>query len=166
MEIRKLERGDAAAFQRAYVRALNDHPGAFGTSLHEQLKLTQEQVADMITPIPQRFTMGAFDGVALVAFTCFYQAPRQKMCHRGHIWGLYVAPEARGNGLGRALLAGITEHARQLDGLEEIVLAATVGNAPARRVYMEAGFVPYCIEERLLKVGEHYFDVEWMRLRL
>jgi ribosomal protein S18 acetylase RimI-like enzyme len=165
MEIRTLERGDAAVFHQTHIRALTDHPGAFGASLDEQLKLTEEQVADQLAPIPQRFMLGVFEDGGLCAFAGFYQAPRAKMRHRGHIWGLYVAPEARGRGFGRALLSEIIERARALEGLEEIVLAATVGNAHAQRVYRAAGFVPYCTEERLLKVGDQYFDVECMRLR-
>jgi GNAT superfamily N-acetyltransferase len=165
MEIRILERGDATAFHQAHIRALTDHPGAFGNSLDEQLRMTEEQVADMLAPIPQRFSLGAFEDDALIGFACFYQAPRQKMRHRGHVWGMYVAPEARGRGLGRVLMAELIERARGLEGLEEIVLAATVGNSHAKRVYTEVGFAAYCVEERLLKVGDEYFDVEWMRLR-
>ena len=79
---------------------------------------------------------------------------------------MYVAPEARGRHVGRALLDEIVRRARTLPGLEEVVLAVTVGNEPARRLYLAAGFVPYCVEPRFLKIGEQYWDIEWMALRL
>src|SRR5687768_11181918 len=97
MELRILERDDAAAFRQAHIRALTDHPEAFGASVIEQEQMTEEQVAEQLAPIPQRFTLGIFEEGDLVAFGSFYQAPRLKMRHRGHIWGMYVAPEARGN---------------------------------------------------------------------
>ena len=79
---------------------------------------------------------------------------------------MYVAPEARGNRIGTALLEHTLSHARTMDGLEDVTLAVTVGNDSARRLYLGAGFVPYGVEPRYIKLGDQYFDVEWMILRL
>jgi ribosomal protein S18 acetylase RimI-like enzyme len=94
------------------------------------------------------------------------QMPRPKMRHKGHVWGMYVAPEARGQGLGRLILDAIIQRASVLPDLEEIVLAVTVSNDAARAIYIRAGFVPYCVDPRLLKINGRYYDVEWLALRV
>ena len=77
-----------------------------------------------------------------------------------------MVPEARSQGVGRALLDAVVTHARSVSGVEEVVLAVTVGNEHARRLYIAAGFKPYYIEPRYLKLEDQYFDIEWMVLRL
>jgi ribosomal protein S18 acetylase RimI-like enzyme len=58
---------------------------------------------------------------------------------RGDLVYLGVAPEARGRGIGRALLErGIRDTAEM--GLPQMGLAVDVGNAPALRLYERAGF--------------------------
>ncbi len=71
-------------------------------------------------------------------------------------------PEARNQGIGRALLDAVVTHARTVSGVEDVVLAVTVGNEHARRLYIAAGFKPYCIEPRYIKLEDQYFDIEWM----
>ena len=52
---------------------------------------------------------------------------------------LYVLPERRGHGLGRALLEAAMEHARQR-GAARIDLNTSVDDVAARRLYESAGF--------------------------
>jgi GNAT superfamily N-acetyltransferase len=58
-----------------------------------------------------------------------------------HITDLYVAPEARGRGVGTALLAAIVEPAREA-GLDHVSLEVLTRNNEARRLYDRLGFVP------------------------
>jgi RimJ/RimL family protein N-acetyltransferase len=58
------------------------------------------------------------------------------------------------------------DRARAITGVEDLMLAATVGNEPARALYLKVGFTPVAIDPRYMKVGERYFDIEWMQLRL
>jgi ribosomal protein S18 acetylase RimI-like enzyme len=95
-----------------------------------------------------------------------YRSPRPKTRHKAILGGMYVAPEARGNRIGKALLEHTLSYARTMDGLEDVTLAVTVGNNAARRLYLGAGFVPYGVEPRYIKLGNRYFDIEWMILRL
>jgi RimJ/RimL family protein N-acetyltransferase len=53
-----------------------------------------------------------------------------------------------------------------LPDLEELILAVTVGNVPARRLYLAAGFELSHVERRYIKVGDQYYDIEWLTLRL
>lgn len=162
IQIRPLDRPDVAEFQRVRLRALKEHPDSFGPSVAEEANLPLAHAAEIMAFKPNRFTIGAFQDNSLIGIAGFYQMNNQKMQHKGHVWGMYVAPEARGLGLGRALLDDIIERADAIPGLEEIVLAITVGNDYARMICVSAGFVPYCIDPRLFKLGERYYDVEWL----
>lgn len=162
IQIRALDRPDVAEYQRLRIRALTEHPDSYGPSVEEEVNLPLAQAAEILADLPTRFTIGAFENKTLVGFAGFYQMNRQKMKHKGHVWGMYVVPESRGLGLGRLLLDDIIERAAEIPDLEEIVLAVTVGNDYARMIYVSAGFVPYCIDSRLLKIGERYYDVEWL----
>jgi ribosomal protein S18 acetylase RimI-like enzyme len=57
-----------------------------------------------------------------------------------HVTDLYVLPDARGRGIGTALLAAIVEPAREA-GLEHVSLEVLLRNNEARRLYDRLGFV-------------------------
>jgi ribosomal protein S18 acetylase RimI-like enzyme len=58
-----------------------------------------------------------------------------------HVTDIYVRPEARSRGLGRALLAELVEPAREA-GLGHVSLEVLVHNVEARRLYDRLGFAP------------------------
>jgi ribosomal protein S18 acetylase RimI-like enzyme len=58
-----------------------------------------------------------------------------------HVSDIYVRPDARNKGIGRALLAGILEPARA-SGLEHASLEVLIRNNDARRLYERLGFTP------------------------
>lgn len=58
-----------------------------------------------------------------------------------HVYSMWVAPEARGRGLGRRLLAGIEVWMRDSGG-KTAQLSVTNEAAAAQRLYESAGYVP------------------------
>jgi len=87
-----------------------------------------------------------------------------KLRHKGVLWGMYVRPAARGTGLAPALVARVLDHARGV--VEEVRLTVAASNAAAVRLYEAAGFVPYGLERRALRVGNAYHDEVLMARRL
>jgi ribosomal protein S18 acetylase RimI-like enzyme len=87
------------------------------------------------------------DGVALVAeengrgagFVFCVLGDRGR--RTAHVTDIYVRPEARGTGVGRALLAELVTPARAA-GLEHVSLEVLLANHDARRLYERLGFVP------------------------
>ena len=153
--------------QALRLRALREHPEAFGASLEEEQLLPIEQVAQQLNDASgNNLTFGAWSKSELVGMMNLFRFSRRKTRHKAILGGMYVVPEVRGAQIGTALLAYTLERARTMDGLEDVTLAVTVGNASARKLYMSAGFVPYGVEPRYIKVGNEYFDIEWMILRL
>ena len=71
---------------------------------------------------------------------------------------MYVAPEARGRGLGRALLEEILVSSKRLEGLEQLHLSVSEGNAAAKALYLSFGFTIYATEPRALKIGSRYLN--------
>ncbi|MEU9442289.1 GNAT family N-acetyltransferase [Streptomyces sp. NPDC048304] len=62
-------------------------------------------------------------------------------CRQGHVVGVYVRPEHRGNGLIKALLDAGVEWARER-GAERVRLLVHQDNERAQGAYRKAGFVP------------------------
>ncbi|MFE8947723.1 GNAT family N-acetyltransferase [Streptomyces sp. NPDC007856] len=62
-------------------------------------------------------------------------------CRQGHVVGVFVRPEHRGNGLIKALLDAGVEWARQR-GVERVRLLVHEDNERAQGAYRKAGFVP------------------------
>jgi ribosomal protein S18 acetylase RimI-like enzyme len=167
MEVFPLSPSDAAAFRTLRLRALRDHPEAFSSSFEEEEKISVAEIAERIRKeTPENCTFGVFVNDMLAGMVHVARYTRHKIRHKAHIGGMYVVPEARGRGAGRALLDAAVAHAHRLGGVEELVLAVTVGNESARRLYASVGFVPYAIEPHFIRVGEIYYDIEWMWLRL
>ena len=167
MNIRQLAAHDAPVYQPLRLRALREHPEAFGSSLEDELPLPLEQVARQLEDTSgNSVSFGAWLDGQLVGIVSLYRSPRLKTRHKALLGGMYVTPEARGNRIGKALLEHTLSYARTMDGLEDVTLAVTVGNDAARRLYLGAGFVPYGVEPRYIKLGNRYFDIEWMILSL
>ena len=165
--IRRLGGQDAPVYQPLRLRALREHPEAFGSSLEDEQPLSLEEVARRLGDTSgNSISFGAWSDCQLVGIASLFRSPRLKTRHKAIVGGMYVAPEARGKRIGKALLEHTLSHARTMEGLEDVTLAVTVGNDTARGLYLGAGFVPYGVEPRYIKLGNQYFDIEWMILRL
>lgn len=55
------------------------------------------------------------------------------------VWGMWTAPEARGEGHARAILTTLLDHAQER-GITTVELHVTEGNETARRFYEDLGF--------------------------
>jgi L-amino acid N-acyltransferase YncA len=70
---------------------------------------------------------------------------------------VYVSPELRGKGAGKALMREIIRNAREIEGLEQITLVAS-SRLPAQQLYKSMGFESYGVEPHSLKIGTGYID--------
>ena len=103
---------------------------------------------------------GASFGDQLAGVTGFYPSVGEKVAHRGNIWGVYVDPAYRGQGIARLLMEHVLAHARGV--VEQVHLCVVTENEAARRLYMSLGFVSYGIEPRSLRIGDRYYDEDLM----
>jgi len=167
MKLQTLTADDVGTFQDVRLRALREHPEAFGQSFEVEKDVSVESVATHLQRSSlDAYQLGAFKGDELVGILGFFRRQGPKLQHKAMIGGMYVEPRSRGKGVGRALLLESLRRAKALSGLEEVVLAVTVGNERARQLYTSVGFVPYCLDARFICVGGRYYDIEWLALRL
>ena len=166
MQIRRLTPADASQFQQLRLRGLHDAPIAFGASVTEQLALSADEIAARITPHADRGVFGAFVGEALVGTLGLGREGAAKLAHKGYIWGVYVAPEARGTGVARALMQAAIDFACAVPGLLQLNLVVYVGNAGAIKLYESLGFEVFGREPGAIMVDGVLYDDLHMRLEL
>lgn len=166
MTIRTLNAEDGAAYHALRLRALRDHPEAFGALLEDWEQRSIAQVsARLADPDGESQTIGALvDGALVGTITLLREGG--KGSHRARIVGMYVAPEQRRLGIGRKLLDEAIRRARQIEGLRMVMLDVAGGNDAARRLYLSAGFAPHFIDREAMLVGDRYVDLECMRMVL
>ena len=169
LQLRALDVADLDAYKALRDHALAHHEEAFTSdAATEALRTAQSYRARLGEPPGDSggFTLGAWRGERLVgAITC-ERDPRSKVRHVGHIVGTMVASDQQGQGVGRALLDALLARASADDGLHQLTLSVTAGNAAAVRLYERAGFVRYGTLPRAIRVGGRYFDKQLMQLTL
>jgi RimJ/RimL family protein N-acetyltransferase len=102
----------------------------------------------------------------LVGVVGCYRESGRKRRHVGVVWGMFVAPEARGRGLGHALLSALVARARSWPELEQLTLTVVPENAAARALYLRHGFRPVGLAPRALRDELRHYDLEsfWLPL--
>ncbi|MEU5885256.1 GNAT family N-acetyltransferase [Streptomyces sp. NPDC047461] len=108
---------------------------------------------------PRDHLVAELDGALVGYIRLGFPTPLACNAHVRQIQGLVVAEEARGAGVGRALLRAAQEEARRL-GARRITLRVLGHNAPARKLYESEGFVVEgVLPEEFLLDGAYVDDV-------
>ncbi|MFC7686261.1 GNAT family N-acetyltransferase [Ureibacillus sp. GCM10028918] len=167
MNIRLLNEEDAQKYQALRLRALQTDPENFGSTYEREVHFTIEVVEERIRQAEDRYVLGAFNEEgSLVGVVRFMRALDLKSRHKGSIYGMYVATEVRGQGVGRTLMVEVIKRAKDFDGVEQIHLQVVSTNESAKKLYKSLGFKTYGVEPRGLKEGDQYFDEDLMVLFL
>lgn len=165
MYIRKLTVEDGEALWNMRLRSLKDNPEAFASTFEETLRNGKEQFIQRMHPKEDAFYLGAFEP-DLIGMVYFRRDEGLKNHHKGHVLGMYVQPESRGQGVGKALLQEVIAQANCLAGLEQLHLMVVTTNEAARALYRSMGFEVYGTVLQAFKEDEQYWDEELMVLRL
>lgn len=166
-ELRRLGPADAVMFQKLRLEALSLVPEAFGESAAEHARIPLEEWERRLEASDaDRFVLGGFEHGVLLATAGFRRDTRDKRSHKGHIWGMYVAPSLRRQGAGEALLAEIIRHARTQPGLRTLLLSVSETQPAARKLYEKLGFRLYGVEPAALAVGDRLLAEEFLVLTL
>ncbi|MCC8396062.1 GNAT family N-acetyltransferase [Paraburkholderia sp. MMS20-SJTR3] len=164
--IRQLGPTDRDAYFQLRLRGLRAHPAAFGQSYEEALAkgAAHHDATLQSSSAEGTFLLGAFasDDAPLVGIVGLLRHQADKERHKANVVGMYVAPEATGRGVGRALLGELISRAARVDGLRQLQLTVGSRNDAARKLYEAVGFRKYGCEIEALNVGGVFHDEDLM----
>lgn len=141
--------------------------GAVGYANPPALAASDEWLAELLEDVyldDAAFALARVDG-RIEAFGCWRRLPYENMRHTAEVQKMMAHPDARGLGLGRAVVAGLIEHARGTD-LETLVLGVRGNNHGALELYESFGFQVSGREPNIVEVGNLRFDSVKMHLVL
>jgi GNAT superfamily N-acetyltransferase len=133
--IERLGPDDGERLRAIRLRALRDAPEAFGSSYERESPFLPDKWAERLKNPESRWMVATADG-ADVGLVCG-KAEEGRM----HLLAMWVAPEARGEGVGARLVDATVAWAREY-GTEEVELWAVDQNEDARALYARKGFTP------------------------
>lgn len=167
MMIRVLGPDDAECYKALRLRALREHPEAFLSSYEAEHERPIEMTRSKLAPEAGKFTLGAFDERGeLSGVVTLVRETSLKIAHKANVYAVYVAPEARGQRVGTALMQTLIDKARTCEGVEQLRLTVMAANEAAVRLYASVGFAVYGTEPRAMNVDGTYFDEHDMVLFL
>jgi ribosomal protein S18 acetylase RimI-like enzyme len=134
-------------YKALMLHAYEHAPDAFTSTLEERLAEADWWWAERIAhPHGMSVTLGAFEGDQLVGAVSLEFSPKTKILHKVLVVGVYVHPEARGQGHARALLQGAIRFCRDWQDIRSVQLEVVESNAPAVALYQSLGFETYGVE--------------------
>jgi len=169
IKTRLLTPDDAELYQKIRLEGLAINPEAFAETPAEQQSLSNKDLTTILTAketFPQRFVLGAFLEEECAGLIGFSRDRRDKLKHRGSIWGTYVCPKMRGIGVGRTLIKDLLVRVKQFDGIESVLLSVGSISPEAEALYLSFGFACYGVEEKGLKLEDRTVDLKLMSLSI
>jgi RimJ/RimL family protein N-acetyltransferase len=158
--IRPSAEGETAAYRDLRLDALRDSPHAFGADYAENLAQPtadwEERVRGNIASDDQTLVVAAAED-RLVGMTGIRRGTSPKMRHGAFLWGVYVRPAWRGQGIAGALIEACVDWARS-KGIVVVRLAVVTTNTAAIRCYMRCGFLGYGVEPKAIRYDGVYYD--------
>ncbi len=165
MNSRRLTATDANAYRTLRLEGLQNNPEAFGSSFEEEKDSSIELIASRLES-QSSYTIGVFDQEELVGVATLVQESMLKLKHKAGIFAVYVSPGKRGLGIGKHLMVEAINKAKELGEVEQLNLTVVSTNTSAKRLYSSLGFEVFGTEKKALKIGQQYFDEDYMVLFL
>ncbi|MCA0983930.1 GNAT family N-acetyltransferase [Halobacillus yeomjeoni] len=166
MQTRELTGKDAESYYELRLEALLNNPDSFITTYEQE-----KQKPDPIKTTAERLdshtsrTFGLFEDEKLCGVVTLVKETHPKFAHKATIVAMYVTPECRRKSGAATLLQSLINFARGIN-LEVLHLSVVTENQPARALYEQAGFRPYGLERKAIKLPGRYLDEEHMELFL
>ncbi len=138
--IRRLGPGDAEAFFALRLRCMHD-AAAFFRSAPEDVAREGVAAARAAMASADQRVIGVFDGDTLIGIGGIARDGRVKLKHKALLYGMFVAGEASGRGLGLAIVEALIAEAH--GWVQSLHLTLMADNDRARMLYERCGFVVY-----------------------
>jgi RimJ/RimL family protein N-acetyltransferase len=158
--IRPAREDDAVPLRALRLEALADAPVAFSADYDRTEAETAEAWVERIRQNEandEGVICVAEAGNGLVGMTGLYRRHWPKTQHSAMIWGVYVTPAWRGQGIAGVLLEACLDWARA-QGVMIVKLGVVTTNTPAIRCYVRCGFQVYGLEPQVIHYDGVFYD--------
>ena len=168
MHVALLQPSDAPRYRSLMLEAYELAADAFTSTAEERAAEPEafwvKRIAD---PAGSSAAFGAFEGQDLIGTVALEFVAKPKTKHKALVIGMYVTPEARSTGAGRALIMAAIEHASSIKSLLLLTLTVTEGNTPAVNLYRSVGFHAYGLEPMAILTPSGFKGkvLMWLQLR-
>jgi GNAT superfamily N-acetyltransferase len=162
ISIRRAVDEDWQILREIRLAALQESPSAFGSSYAREAEWTESEWREWTEEskkATEQVVFLAFDDADCVGLAGGYDNEGTTV----RVMSMWVAPRARGLGIGEQLVDAIVAWARTI-GQDTVDLWVTEGNEPAEKLYRRKGFEPMD-DTRPLPSDERY-QLRRMELRL
>jgi ribosomal protein S18 acetylase RimI-like enzyme len=157
-QIRQLGADDAESFSKLRRELTADNPIPMGLTMEEELARPLQGFRDQLSYPAPNAAFGAFVGSELVASAAVaWPSKLPSSRHKTTLWGVFVSPRYRRNGLGRAVVQKAIAHA-EAAGVRRINLTVFAPNLAAVKLYESLQFMHCGVEPEAIRIGEVYFD--------
>jgi len=154
--IRALHKTHLDEFIKIRKESLRLSPRSFSSEPNRSID-REQTLKDLAAKNEENFILAYFGEKKLVGMVGFIRRSKKKVRHKSFLWGVFVYPEFRGQGIGKQLMEETILRASRLEGLEKINLSVTDASAKALALYRQLGFVEYGRERKSM-----YWEGEWM----
>jgi RimJ/RimL family protein N-acetyltransferase len=157
INIRRATLEDAAALRELRLEALQNRPEAFGSDYEKESRQPLAQTEDSLR---DEMNLAIFIATAeskLIGMTGIGKYRHTKLKHGAFVWGVYVQPAWRGQGVSQQIMQACIQWGRE-HGLQFIKLAVINTNAPAINSYLRSGFRVYGVDPRVILYNDIYYD--------
>ena len=167
IERRRLELDDFDEWYALRLRGLREDPLSFWKSPEEESE--REPIFERYKQgleTGESWLIGSFEDGRLIGCAGYVRMPQKKRRHLGGVWGVYLAPEARGRGLCVPMIETLIAGVREATEVELLELGVATENVAAVRAYERCGFVTWGTEPAAIRVDGRDYDEFMMTLRL
>jgi RimJ/RimL family protein N-acetyltransferase len=162
---RRLTPDDAAEYVRLRRNMLAERPWAFCTTPEHDPLLDETHVRGLFTRDDVAVhAVDAWSGRRLLAVAGLSRMTHPMFRHRTRLWGVYVRPDSRGCGLGRAIVEETLRAAHHWEGIEFVDLGVSEDSRAALQLYSDLGFAVWGRQTAAVQFdGRNYDEIHMSR---
>jgi ribosomal protein S18 acetylase RimI-like enzyme len=165
--IREIATKDAAEFWALRFEMLELEPFAYGADLEDHADSSiSDQVRKLGGLTGGDCAVGAWLDSELVGSAILRREPGRKFTHKANVFSVYVKPQARGQGIAKAMMLEVIARARLLPQITQLNIGVMSTQSAARALYESLGFEAWGYEPRALCINGIFADETYMVLHL
>lgn len=148
-------------YRELRLRALREEPAAFGSSYEENVDNPEDHWRGRLEEAQRKvetITLFAEVDGRLVGMMGAHRVLRIKTRHVATVYGVYVDPAVRGQGIGGKLMQGLLDEIRLIPEIVKLNLSVNSEQGEALTLYRRFGFEIIGISHQEMKLGDRYYD--------